>query len=287
MMTAETWYQQGSTTTVNGLPVFFQTAGQGSPMLCLHGFPTSSWDFAPMWDTLFKRFKVLAPDLIGLGRSAKPKGPLTVGMQADMVEGLAIQSGIEQAHLLAHDLGDTVAQELLARQKAGTGKVNWQSCIFSNGGLFPETHRPRFIQKVLISPLGPLVASLMQARTFNRNMINVFSPKYPPSDAFLKSSWALITENRGKSMIPKLIRYMAERRRNRSRWVAPLAEPVVPLRLINGVLDPVSGQHMVDRYREIVDKPDVVTLEDVGHYPHVETPERVLAAVFSFHDLLP
>ena len=75
-----------------------------------------------------------------------------------MIEELAIKEGIKAAHILAHDLGDTVAQELLARQFEKTSKVNWLSCVFMNGGIFPETHHPLFIQKLLLSPLGPLAS---------------------------------------------------------------------------------------------------------------------------------
>jgi pimeloyl-ACP methyl ester carboxylesterase len=61
--------------------------------------------------------------------------------QADIVEALIEHLELGEFHVLAHDYGDTVAQELLARQNAGTGKGRWLSACFLNGGLFPETHR--------------------------------------------------------------------------------------------------------------------------------------------------
>ncbi len=56
--------------------------------------------------------------------------------------------------------------------------------------------------------------------------------------------------------------------------------------MIDGTRDPVSGAHMIARYRELVPNPDVVTLDDVGHYPHVEDPRAVIAAFDAFHDRL-
>jgi pimeloyl-ACP methyl ester carboxylesterase len=50
----------------------------------------------------------------------------------------------------------------------------------------------------------------------------------------------------------------------------------VPRRLICGAVDPVSGRHLAERYRELVPDPDVVLLDDVGHYPQLEAPDRVV-----------
>jgi pimeloyl-ACP methyl ester carboxylesterase len=51
------------------------------------------------------------------------------------------------------------------------------------------------------------------------------------------------------------------------------------IRLINGALDPVSGRHMAERFAELVPNADIVLLEEAGHYPHVEVPERVSTLV--------
>lgn len=282
----ETWYSDGRITMINDLKVFFRRAGKGQPLICIHGFPSSSWDFEALWPALTERFDVMMHDLIGLGKSAKPDRPIPVSLQADMVEALAIKAGITEAHILAHDLGDTVAQELLARQYQQTAKINWLSCVFLNGGLFPETHRPIFIQKLLLSPLGPFVVKLMSEKSMKKSLTKVFSKAHPPTQAFLHETWKLVAENNGIAMLPRLIRYIEERKIYRERWVMPLVNMVVPIRLINGIEDPISGKHLADRFAEIIPQADIVLLENCGHYPHVETPEAVLNAFFAFHDKL-
>ena len=282
-MTVKEWYETGQYTTLNELNLFYQRKGRGEALICIHGFPSSSWDYEKIWPTLAQHFDVIAPDLIGLGRSSKPRQNIPVALQADMIEALLVELGISRAHILAHDLGDTVAQELLARQAEGTSKIEWQSCIFMNGGLFPETHRPLLIQKLLISPIGGLIAQLMSQKAFQKNMVNVFSREHPPSKAFIADTWQLITENNGKAMIPRLIRYMQERRDKRERWVQPLIDQLIPIRLINGIEDPISGLHMAVRFQAIIPQADIIRIENSGHYPHVETPEDVLAAIISFH----
>jgi len=273
---ARAWRQGGALHRFGDLDLFYRRAGRGESLVLLHGFPTSSHDFAPLWEPLSLRFDVVAHDLIGLGWSAKPRRPLSVALQADALESLLGALGIESAHLLAHDLGDTVAQELLARQIDGTGRVSWRSVTLLNGGLFPETHRALRVQKLLLSPLGPILARLSPRRRFDASFRAIFGPDTPPSRAFLDDAWFLLTRDGGRAMLPRLIRYIVERRERRERWVGALTGCAVPVRLIVGALDPISGRHMAERYRELVREPDLVLLDRLGHYPHVEAPEAVL-----------
>ncbi|QSE96996.1 alpha/beta fold hydrolase [Fulvivirga lutea] len=281
----EEWYSKGNYSNVNNLRVFHIQEGEGPTLLCIHGFPSSSWDFAPIWQELTNHFHVLSFDLIGLGRSSKPNMKLTVALQADIIEGLFEKLEFTEAHILAHDLGDTVAQELLARQKEGSTKINWLSCILLNGGIFPETHQPLFIQKLLISPIGGIIANLFTKKAFRKNITAVFSNEHPPSDEFIEGTWQLIIEQNGIKAIPRLIRYMAERVKNRERWVQPLQEAIIPIQLINGVEDPISGAHMAGRFEEVIPNAHVVRIPNSGHYPHIETPQEVLKAIFEFHSI--
>lgn len=278
-MDAHAWREGGALFRFADLDLFYRRAGRGDSLVCVHGFPTSSHDFAPLWDRLTAEFEVVAHDLIGLGWSAKPRRPLSVALQADALESLLTALGIGRAHLLAHDLGDTVAQELLARQQAGVGRVTWRSVTLLNGGLFPETHRALPVQKLLLSPIGPLLARVTPRRRFDASFTRIFGPDTPPSRAFLDDAWFLLTRDGGRAMLPRLIRYMVERRERRERWVGALTGSRAPIRLIVGALDPISGRHMADRYRELVPDPDVVLFDRLGHYPHVEDPEAVLAAL--------
>jgi pimeloyl-ACP methyl ester carboxylesterase len=277
-MDAHAWKAAGTTWKWGGLPVFYRRQGQGEAILCLHGLPTSSWDFEPLFEPLSQNFDLIAPDLLGLGLSAKPRQPLPIGLQADMVEGLLDHEGIGQAHLFTHDVGDTVAQELMARDPEGE---RWLSVTLLNGGLFPETHRPRPIQTLLASPLGPVIARLSSERVFRKNLQRIFGPDTQPSEEFLRDSWWLLTRDGGRAMLPRWMRYMAERQERRQRWVSPLVEGRFRIRVIAGLADPISGAHMVTRYRELVPEPDVIELPGIGHYPHVEAPDKVQAALLT------
>ena len=286
-MTLHEWRAAGLTFTYRGHEIFYRDEGAGDALLCVHGFPTASWDWHALWPALTARFRVIAPDMLGFGFSAKPRDyAYSIHDQATLHEELLAALGIGRVHVLAHDYGDTVAQELLARhdERRATGEPApaIRSLCFLNGGLFPETHRPRLVQRLLIGPLGPLVARLVNERGFARSFRAIFGPETQPSAADLEDFWILVATGGGARIAHKLIRYMEERRRFRGRWVGALQRTTVPLRVIDGAADPVSGRHMTERYRELVPHPDVVVLEGIGHYPQVEAPDAVLRHYLAF-----
>ena len=290
-MTLQGWRASGRELDFRGRAIFYREDGSSDALLCIHGFPTSSWDWHRIWTQLTARFHVIAPDMLGFGFSAKPQAHrYTIAEQADVHEALLAERGITAVHVLAHDYGDTVAQELLARHEerraTGTRGPVLRSVCFLNGGLFPETHHARLIQKLLHGPLGPLLSRLANERQFRRSFSAVFGPATQPSDAELGDFWSLIRHGDGHRIGHLLIRYIEERRRFRERWVGALQTTRVPLRVIDGAVDPVSGAHMAARYRELVPNPDVVLLEGIGHYPQVEAPDDVLRAFLEFHQRL-
>lgn len=294
--TFESWRDSGRRFSHGGHDIFWQaggSGGEGKTLLCIHGFPTASWDWSAVWSELCRRFaRVLAPDMIGFGWSSKPRRyAYSVFDQADLHENLLRQQGIVRFHVLAHDYGDTVAQELLARQAErearGDASLVLASVCLLNGGLFPETHRARRVQKLLLTPLGPLLAAAMNERSFARSFSAVFGKQTRPSVAELHQFWQLLSHEHGQRNAHRLIRYIPERRANRARWVGALQTTKVPLCLVNGPADPISGAHMVKRYRELVPKPEVILLPGIGHYPQVEDPEGTLNALWCFHQHLP
>ena len=258
-------------------------------LLLIHGFPTASYDWHKVWAALGARFdRVIAPDMMGFGFTSKPRAyHYSILDQADLHEALLAHLRVSRIHILAHDYGDTVAQELLARHLERGGKgLSIESCVFLNGGLFPETHHARTIQKLLLTPLGPLLSRLMSRRSFGRSFAAVFGPRTQPTPRELDEFWGLLARDGGARNMHKLIGYMPERRAHRERWVGALQKTRVPLRVIDGPEDPVSGAHMVARYRELVPDPDTVLLPGIGHYPQVEDPDGVLRAFLEFHDRL-
>ena len=279
------WRAAGITFSYRGHDVFVRTGGSSTSasLLLIHGFPTASWDWEAMWPALIARFRVVTLDLMGFGFSAKPTNYVYSLMdQASLCEAALDHLGLRTYHVLAHDYGDSVAQELLARQGDAGRRPTLLSVAFLNGGLFPETHRPVRVQRLLLSPLGPLVARLISPASLATTMRRIFGPDTQPDAELLSAFWSLLAQSNGRAVMHKLIRYMHERRTHRARWVGALQRSRIPLKLIDGTVDPVSGAHMVARYRELVPAADVTVLDGIGHYPQIEAPDLVLAAYVDF-----
>jgi pimeloyl-ACP methyl ester carboxylesterase len=138
------------------------------------------------------------------------------------------------------------------------------------------------VQRLLRSPAGPLAARLITKRTFARTMTRIFGPDTPPEPSALDAFWELATRDGGRAAMASLIHYIDERRRHRARWVGALQRTRVPLKLIDGAADPVSGAHLAARYRELVPDADVTVLDRIGHYPHVEDAPAVGDAYEAF-----
>lgn len=285
----KSWQKNGLEFKYREHRIFYRMNGKGEALLLVHGFPTASWDWHKIYHDLCERFTVIAPDMIGFGFSAKPKHyDYSILDQADLLESLMERLELTTVHLLCHDYGDTVGQELLARyterRERGSKTVDIKSICFLNGGLFPESHKPRLIQKLLISPIGSLLNPFLTKAKLRSNFEAIFGKDTQPSDIEIDEFYSLINYNSGKLVMNKLIRYMAERKKYRERWVRPLINAPMPIRLIDGSQDPISGRHLAERYEELVDQPDVIHLSEAGHYPQTERPDLVLKHYLEFID---
>jgi pimeloyl-ACP methyl ester carboxylesterase len=150
------------------------------------------------------------------------------------------------------------------------------SICFLNGGLFASHHRTLFTQTLLKSRLGGLASHFMNKASLRRGFNKIFAVNSQPCTHEIDILWQLIEHNNGQRVLPKLLSYIDERNQHGKRWIESMISTIVPLYFINGVHDPISGQHMLDHYIDIIPQPRSTAL-DVGHYPQLEAPEKVLS----------
>lgn len=267
------WWSEGKRELVSGHRLWVhEPMGSGPWLTMLHGFPSSSHDFAKVAPALVGDHKLLTFDLLGFGASDKPaEHEYSIFEQADLVEALWDRFGVRETVVVAHDYSVTIAQELLARG-APIAKL-----VLLNGGLYPDLHRPVATQTALADPeQGPRIAAAMTEELFRETLRPTFGPGYDfAQDA--ADIWAAV--ERGGVVLHRLIAYMAERRENAERWVGALEGTDVPLAFAWGMLDPISGAHIAQRIRERLPGAPFAALGDVGHWPPLEAPDRVLAAI--------
>lgn len=251
------------------------------PVLVLHGFPTSSWDFEATIDRLASGRRVVAFDFLGYGLSDKPRRHgYSLFEQADLVALVAREFGVRRAHVLAHDMGTSVATEMVARDLRGLLSFDLASFVLMNGSVHLELAHLTPGQKALRSPLGPAFAALTTRVTFQAQLRRVFAR--PPSKDELDTMWALFSRDDGAARLPAIIRYLDERERFASRWIGALERTRRPALVAWGARDPVAVLAIADRLFAEIPGARRVTWDDLGHYPQREDPERVAAAVERF-----
>jgi pimeloyl-ACP methyl ester carboxylesterase len=224
--------------------------------------------------------------MMGMGFSAKPVAyQYSVTDHADMHKALLQHLDIHNAHILAHDIGDSVGQELLARHEFGQqadGSVNIDSITWLNRGMFIEAYTPRAAQKLMSqTPLGdilsPVQGSPLSRRLLEPTLREMFGPNTKPTRHMMDVFNQILDYNDGRRVLHKVGRFINDRYTNRNRWVRAMRQTAVPMRLLDGPVDPNSGAHMARRYAEVIPDADVVMLaDDIGHWPQLEAPEEVL-----------
>jgi pimeloyl-ACP methyl ester carboxylesterase len=256
------------------------------PLLVLHGFPTSSFDYAAVLDGLRAGRRVLLLDMVGYGLSSKPDRAYTMALQADVAAAFVAELGLERLDLLTHDMGDTVGGELLARRAQGAWAVEVRRRVLTNGSIYiAQAHLSDGQQLLLGLPDEVLPAGIpIDEASIARSLRETFSPHTPPvPDGWpedpVPAAAAQVVHADGHRMLPRLIRYIEERRANERRFTGAIESDPSPLRVVWGLDDPIAVPSMVDAL--LAARPDAtaIRLHGVGHYPMVEAPQRFLDAV--------
>jgi pimeloyl-ACP methyl ester carboxylesterase len=283
---ASAWRGRGKEVALCGRSVFTVDVGptgpeRRPPLLALHGFPTSSFDFHQVVDGLATDRRVLLFDMLGYGLSEKPDTAYTVAAQADVAMALVARLGVVRLGLLTHDVGDTVGGELLARQLEGAWDVEITDRALTNGSIYVDLARLSDGQLLLLALPDE---RLTDAAAPDRDAVvggiaATFSSHSSVDDAATTAQWQMIAHLGGERLLPRLIRYVEERRLNERRFTGAIERHPSPLSVVWGGDDPIAVPAMTERLRRA--RPDLrlAILDGVGHYPMVEAPDRFLGAM--------
>ena len=275
------WRSKGRSEDFRGNAIHvFEREGDGPLLVLLHGFPSSSYDWRPVLPFVFGR-AVLAFDFVGFGLSDKPRDHVySLFWQADLVEELVARHGAGRpVFLVAHDMGTSVATELLARDIEGGLGFELAGALLFNGSIVLARATLTPAQKLLRSRLGGLFARLSNERVFRHQFGGVFSAAHPLTDEEAADQWALVCHNGGRTLGHRLIHYLGERERFADRWHGAIRDWEGPLSLAWGLEDPVATVAVLDAVVELRPAVRVARLPGIGHYPQIEEPAAIATAV--------
>jgi pimeloyl-ACP methyl ester carboxylesterase len=121
---------------LHGHRVSYRTAGEGPVVLLIHGITGSSAQWEPVIQLLAERHTVIAPDLLGHGQSAKPRGDYSLGAYAVSLRDLLIALGHRRATVVGHSLGGGVAMQFAYEYPVFSERL----VLVDSGGLGREVH---------------------------------------------------------------------------------------------------------------------------------------------------
>lgn len=274
------WAEGGTDVQIDGRSVFVRRiAGDGPLIVLLHGYPSSSYDWQGVWPTLAGR-NVLAFDFLGFGLSAKPKLPrYSLLAQADLVERLV---GRAEVIVVAHDMGTSVATELMARDLDGRLGFQLGAVLLFNGSMIVEKAHLTPAQRVLRSRFGPVLARLSNPVMFGVEFRRIFSPSHPLSRAEQADQWALLAHNGGNRILDRLTHYLHERVQYAPRWHGAIRDWPGRLELCWAGRDPVCVEDVLQAVLALRPNAPLTRWPELGHYPQIEDPATVAAAITAF-----
>ncbi len=284
----ESWRWRGTDVRFLGRSIHQRLAGgsAGPLILLLHGFPSSSYDWRFLLDGELRQ-RALAFDFLGFGLSDKPRSHgYSLLWQADLAEELVRRHAPEQkVFILAHDMGTSVANELMARDLDGKLSFDLQGVLLMNGSMVQTAASPTLGQRLLRGRFGPVASQLSSERFFRNQFGSIFSPGHPLTEEEAEDQWSLIRFNGGHRIGHRTIGYMDEREARAARWHGAIKKwrpkglskrrKWPGLEFAWGMLDPVATPNVLDALRELRPDAPVTEWDDLGHYPQLEDPERV------------
>jgi len=285
------WYAKGQMVDVLGRQMFVIEQGSGpDTIILIHGFPTSSYDYHRAIGHLSKNYRVVMFDHLGFGFSDKPKDfSYSLMEQAEQALALWTKLGIEKAHVVSHDMGDSVLTEILTRLERGALPDRYtnffQSIIFTNGGMRYHLINFRLFQKILKSPLGKFVGDFgarniagISDRAGERTLQGIWGKTYSDKNLQLediKDIQILNKYKEGNAITYKTIGYLHDREKFDSRWMTSLSNLQLPVMLLWGDDDAVAPMAIPKSIATIVPKERLTfkTMPKAGHFLMLEKPE--------------
>lgn len=281
----EEWQDRGRYLDVEGKRIFVVDVPgdveRAEPLLLIHGFPTSSFDWRMLIDPLARDRRVVTFDFPGFGLSSKPADVrYSLFDQATVAEEVARQLGVADAAVVSHDMGDSIAAELYARAIEGRLAFGVTRRVLTNGSIYIAMAQLSPGQQMLLAMDDVALPrdSAPQEETFGPSIAALFGDT-PASPDELHAQWELLSREDGHTLLPRTIRYIEERRVYEGRWIEALRDHPAPITVAWGDADPIAVYAMAERFCAERPGTPLVRLDGVGHFPMIEVPERLYDAI--------
>ena len=278
-----TWLASGRHVNVDGHRVFTYERGRGPSIVFIHGFPTSGFDWRDTIAKLSDDFHCIAFDQLAYGLSDKPRRwSYSLFQQADILEGLLKNLGVNAAHVVSHDVGTSLHTELLARQAEGTLSFTMRAATFLNGSMIKSMASLTEFQKNMEVPsripeARKLLAQMLPGYVDSLKQLMARPERLSAADETVMRE--IMAYQDGHLNIPSVYSYVRERYIHTDTWLDAISKTRVPIQIVWAAADPVAVVAMGRALAGKVPQAKYSELSGVGHFTPIEAPDEVALAI--------
>ncbi len=270
------------TTSLHGHDVAYMRGGSGPAVVLLHGMAGSAGTWEPAMERLTEHFTVIAPDLPGHGRSAKPRGDYSLGAYASFLRDLLDQLEVPHATIVGQSLGGGIAMQFAYQHPEYCDRL----ALVSSGGLGEEV---AFVLRALAAPGMEFVLPVAFMPWIN-NCVNRVTPAFErlgihasPQIHEMWRAYGSLSDSESRAAFVHTIRAVIDVRGQRVSAKDRLYLAAdVPTLIVWGNRDPIIPVQHGHHAHEIIPGSRLEIFETAGHFPHCEEPERFAAVLEDF-----
>ena len=268
--------------TLHGHRVSYRRAGWGPVIVLMHGITGSSLTWEDVIEPLAERYTVVAPDLLGHGESAKPRGDYSLGAYASGVRDLVQAIGHDRATVVGHSLGGGVAMQFAYQFPERCERL----VLVSSGGLGREVH---MLLRAAALPGSELVLPLLASPGIigRVDAVGAFLSRLGlRAGADLDELWrgfSSLADGGARAAFIHTLRTILDpggQRVSATDRLYLAAE--MPTLIVWGERDPIIPFRHGLRASELVPGSRFVSFPDAGHFPYRDDPRRFVRELADF-----
>ncbi|OBI83650.1 alpha/beta fold hydrolase [Mycobacterium asiaticum] len=268
------------TITLHGDRVAYRDEGAGEVLLLIHGIGGSSNHWRSIIPTLSKKYRVIAPDLLGHGQSDKPRGDYSLGAFAVLLRDFLDALGISRATIIGHSLGGGITMQFAHQHRDYCERM----ILISSGGLGGEVNR---ILRLASLPGSEFVLGLVSSKPAIKARRAFSALKSDDPNALrLHEHWeahAALANRENRQALLRTLRAVVD---HRGQYVCALNRlhfnASVPVLIISGDRDPVIPVSHAYAAHERMPHSRLHIIPGVAHHPHAEQTETVATLIEDF-----
>jgi pimeloyl-ACP methyl ester carboxylesterase len=266
--------------TVNGVRLHYLAAGQGEPVLLLHGYAQNSHMWRPLIAALASTNTVIAPDLRGFGQSDKPDGGYDKKTMAQDVRALAVSLGYQRVRIAGHDIGLMVAYAYAAQFPTEVDRIALMDAFLPGIGDWTKVWLLRDLWHFHFYGETPLKLVEGRERIYFEHFWNDFAADRTKSVS--ERDRRVYADAYGQPGAMRAGFEVFRAFEGDARDFAGFAKTKLNMAMLVLSGEKAGGQFLIDQGRMVADRVEGVIVGGAGHWLIDEAPEQVIPKLVTF-----